>query len=197
MYFGKYGVNIAMSSKYRQLLLSLGLLALLSGLVLFGCSGNGGKSESDADVSSASDSVADSADIKEIQAMFDEAATRWHYGDKAVLYDLEFEYLQKEYTFDEYLDFRQVRWLEADTLASITVDSVEFFGRDSAYATATAMFVGPGGDTTYMPDTYPVYYHRGRWIHPTVSVIDKQLEFDERKRVADSAAAAEADLEGN
>jgi hypothetical protein len=126
----------------------------------------------------------------------DEAAARWSYGDKAVLYDLEFEYLQKENTFDEYLAFQQVAYLEADTLASMTVDSIDFFEGDSAYVAATAMFVGPSGDTSYMPDKYRLYFHRGRWIHPTVSTIDMQLEFEERRRVADSAAEAEAELEG-
>ena len=137
-----------------------------------------------------------STDEELVQAMFDEAATRWSYGDKGVLYDLEFEYLQKENTFDEYLTFRQVAYLEADTLAFIKVDSIEFYDRDSAHAAATAVFVGPAGDTTFMPDQYRLYFHRGRWIHPTVSTIDMQLEFDERRRVADSAVAAEAELEG-
>ncbi|UCC44479.1 MAG: hypothetical protein JSU65_00690 [Candidatus Zixiibacteriota bacterium] len=128
--------------------------------------------------------------------MFTEASTRWHYGDKAALYDIEFEYLQEKNTFDEYLEFGQIQHLEADTLVQMVVRSVEFFGQDSAMAVVDAIFVGPTGDTTVFPDRYKVYYHRGRWIFPSVSVIEQQLQWEELRRVADSAAAAEEELEG-
>lgn len=144
-----------------------------------------------------SEMSADSTAQDKIQAMFREAATRWHHGDKAVLYDLEFEYLQEKHTFDEYLTFGQVSYLEADTLVDMVVKGVELFeSGDSAHAVVDAIFVGPSGDTSFFADKYRVYYHRGRWIHPTVSVIGKQLEYEDLRRVADSAAAAEAELEG-
>ena len=163
------------------------------------CSGDGDNDRS-ADTAQGVDTLSqtsgDSTDIQLIQAMFDEARTRWHYGDKAVLYDMEFEYLRQKHTFDEYLEFQQIKYLEADTLYALTVKDVEFFDRDSATATVEAMFIGPTDDTSYFTDLYRVYYYGGRWIHPTASVIEQQLEFENIRRIADSAAAAEAELEG-
>lgn len=135
------------------------------------------------------------ADSVLIQEMFTEAAERWHAGDLGVLYDLEFEYLREKYTFDEYLDFKQIKYLEADTLMALVVKRINFFDHDSAAADAEAIFVGPSGDTSRFVDTYRLYYHLGRWIHPTVSVIDQQKTYDSLRHVADSAAAAEAELE--
>jgi len=158
-------------------------------LVVMGCGGDSPESETA--------SVPDSTDIKLIQEMFTEAATRWHYGDKAVLYDLEFEYVQVKHTLDEYLEFDQIKYLEADTLEAFEVKNVTFFDRDSAHVIAEAVFVGPTGDTSHFVDksVYRVYFHRGRWIHPSAGVIEKQLEYEEIRQVADSAAAAEAELE--
>jgi hypothetical protein len=160
--------------------------------VAFGCSGETDQVDDTADMAT---SVVDSSDFELIQAMFTEVAVRWHHGDKAVLYDLEFEYLQDKYTFDEYLEFRQIQYLEADTLEALMVKDVEFFGRDSATVTAEAVFIGPTGDTSYYTDKYRVHFHRGRWIRATAGSIDLQIEYEELRRVADSAAEAEAELE--
>ena len=172
-----------------------GFLVVLAAAIVavaFGCSGETDQVDNASSVATA---AIDSSDVELIQAMFTEVAMRWHHGDKAVLYDLEFEYLQDKYTFDEYLDFRQIQYLEADTLEALVVKDVEFFGRDSATVTAEAVFIGPTGDTSYYTDKYRVHFHRGRWIRATAGAIDLQMEYEELRRVADSAAEAEAELE--
>ncbi len=185
MFFGMYGVSIGHKAKASAVTLVM-VAALMAAI---GCGGESQKVETA--------SVSDSTDIKLIQEMFMEAANRWHYGDKAVLYDLEFEYVQDKYTYDEYLDFGQIKYLEADSLVAIVVKDVTLFDRDSAHVMADAVFVGPSGDTSHFLDENPyhLYFHRGRWIHPSVGSIDLQLEYEEVQRVADSAAAAEAMLE--
>lgn len=194
-----------------RVLTLIGLATMIVMLMSPACSKNDKRTEG----KNAQANAADSTDEQRIQAMFHEAAVRWHHGDKAVLYDLEFEYLQQKSTYDDYLNFGQISYLEADTLIDLIVKSIQFFPPessltdssagsgaskthpDSAYAVVDAIFVGPTGDTSVFPDKYRVYYHRGRWIHPTMSVISKQLEYEDLRRVADSAAAAEAEMEGN
>lgn len=194
MYFDECGGNTMRRFRRTVLTAIVGITTLIAIVLFCGCAGSE-DTESPADTAAKYATETDSTDIKLIQEMFTEAAVRWHYGDKAVLYDLEFEYLQDKYTFDEYLDFRQIQYLEADTLEALTVKDVQFYGRDSALASAEAMFIGPTGDTSRFTDLYPIYFHRGRWIRPTAGAIDLQVEFEERRRVADSAAAAEAELE--
>ncbi len=127
-----------------------------------------------------------------IQEALSEAAERWHYGDKAVLYDNELEYLQDKYNFDDYLTFRQIEFAEADTVEAINVQNLTFFGRDSALAAVEIVFKGPSGKISRDHDKYMMYFHRGRWIRPTVGSMDIQREYNVTRRQADSAAEAEA-----
>lgn len=123
-----------------------------------------------------------------VQATLTEVARRLHYNDLAVLYDLEFEYLQDEVTFDEYLKFPQTRALRNDTIEAITVREIAFLGNDTAIVRVEAMFVGPTGDTSLGDDVYRMFLHRGRWIHPTVSNPGRQIKYENVMRAADSAS---------
>ncbi len=169
----------------------IGSLALALGMaaLLFGC---GQKSETDVKSKSAVDASSRQSDRELIQAALTEAITRWHYGDKAVLYDNELEYLQDKYNFDDYLTFRQIEFAEADTVTGIDVKDVTFFGHDSAQAKVEITFKGPSGKISKDYDKYMMYYHRGRWIRPTVGSMDLQREYNTIQRQADSAAEAEA-----
>ncbi|MBU0984189.1 MAG: hypothetical protein KKA42_09990 [candidate division Zixibacteria bacterium] len=137
-----------------------------------------------------------STDEQRIQDVLDEVVARWHNKDKAVLYDLEFPYLRDQFTFDEYLRFPQIEWMNADSVRSIKALDFVFYDRDSADALVEVVLVDPaGGDTSIVNDRYRFYYHRDRWIRPTVSTSLLQYEYDRDWRAADSAAAAEAELE--
>ena len=190
MYYVRSGVNTKRWCNPVKGFLTVLVAAMVA--IALGCTG---ETDQVNDAVSESTSIRDSSDVELIQAMFTKVAVRWHHGDKAALYDLEFEYLQDKYTYDEYLDFRQIQYLEADTLEALVVKDVEFFGRDSATVAAEAVFIGPTGDTSYFTDQYLVHFHRGRWIRPSASTIDLQMEYEELRRVADSAAEAEAELE--
>ena len=132
-----------------------------------------------------------------IQEALTEAIARWHSGDKAVLYDNEFEYLQAKYNFDDYLTFRQIEFAEADTVTGIAAQEYTFFGRDSALVNVEVTFKGPSGKVSKDYDKYMMYFHRGRWIRPSVGSIEIQREYDQIRRQADSAAEAEEHDSGN
>lgn len=136
-------------------------------------------------------SVSPADDRREIEATLEETATRWRYGDKVILYEQEFECLQVEDSFDEYLESDQIRQMSSDTVRAFNVKDVRFFDRDSALVSVDVVFVGPTGDTTLYPQEWTMFYHRGRWIRPTLSTPEEQLRFEERRRKADSAAKAE------
>jgi len=53
-------------------------------------------------------------------------------------------------------------------------------------------FKGPTGKISHMSDTYKMYFHRGRWIRPTLSNLRMQKAYERSRFEADSAAEAEA-----
>ncbi len=130
-----------------------------------------------------------------IQESLNEVVARWHHGDKAVLYDNEFPYLREDFTFEDYLENKQVKMLQADSLAAMKIKDVQLLGKDSAIVDVDVIFVGPLGDTSHLDNTYVMYYHGGRWLRPTLSGYVQQMERDTDRRIADSTAAAESDDE--
>lgn len=137
-----------------------------------------------------------SSDEAMIQAMYDTAITRLRNRDKSGLYDFEFEYIKEQFTFADYQAFPQIRVAEADTTDSFRVDSVDFYGgiekRDSAKVFGTIVFRNFGDTISYLPGQWHTcYFHQGRWIRPSVGVIQNQLAFDSLKNAAGSAAEGE------
>ena len=165
--------------------LTLNWLILFLAAVLIGCSSD--KEEA------AGRGVSPADDRREIEATLDETASRWRYGDKVVLYEQEFEYVQVEHTFDKYLEIDRIKRMESDTVRAFAVKNVRFFDRDSALVSVDVVFVGPAGDTTRLPQEWTMFYHRGHWMRPTLSSFQGQKQFEERRRKADSAAEAEKD----
>jgi hypothetical protein len=163
--------------------LTVSALILSVAFGLSGCSSEKGQS--------GGQSVSPADDRREIEATLEETATRWRYGDKVILYEQEFECLQVEYTFDEYLELGDIKGMNSDTVRAFTVKNVRFFDRDSALVSVDVVFVGPAGIPTLYPQEWTMFYHRGRWIRPTLSSPQEQLRFEERRRKADSAAKAE------
>jgi hypothetical protein len=137
-----------------------------------------------------------SSEIKAIEKSLNETIARLRYGDKSALYENEFEYFTDEVTYDEYLEKAEIRWASADTIQYLEVKDIDFFDKDSAIVYLTVHFEGPSGKKTYLDDQIVIYYHKGRWIKPTVTTIDLQLDYEAKIRAADSAAAAEAAEEG-
>ena len=185
MYSDIHGVNIMTIGKLVGVILGLAVACVIAG-----CS-----SDDDPADQNNSGAVSVEDDRREIEATLEETAVRWRYGDKAVLYEQEFEYLQIEHTYDDYLELGRIRRMESDTVVTFTVKDVQFFGRDSAQLSVDVVFVGPTLDTTRLPQEWVMYFHKGRWIKPTMSSLKHQIVFEELRRQADSAAAVEE--EGN
>lgn len=187
MFFVTYGVSI-MNSAFDKLLVIVVILCLV---LAAACGKQGETPDTSAGGAGETASLTEEEIIGEV---LNEAIIRLKYGDKTGLYENEFEYMKDEYTYDDYLRMAQIRWAEADSITFVEVRRIEFFDRDSAQVDVTVHFEGPTGQKSYVRDKVVVYYHQGRWIKPTVSVIDQQLYYDEKIRVADSAAAAEEEL---
>ncbi|MFQ6008915.1 MAG: hypothetical protein ACE5K8_08210, partial [Candidatus Zixiibacteriota bacterium] len=172
------------------------LLLTLCISLLVSCSSKTELDDVGQDSTSMADKMDEAAEKEIIDRMLNETITRLRYGDKSALYENEFEYFTDEVNFDEYLERDEIKWAQADTITFLEIKNVEFFDRDSALVSLTVHFEGPTGQKSYLDDRIVVYHHKGRWIKPTVTVIDLQLDYEEKIRVADSAAAAEAAEEG-
>ena len=172
------------------------LMLISTGIGFFGsCSKKSDSSDAGQDATIASNVKGELSEEEIIEEMLNEVLIRLRYGDKSGLYENEFEYAQDETSFEEYLGMGQIRVAQADTITFVEVRHVNFFDHDSAIVDVTVHFEGPTGKKSFFRDKVVVYYHKGRWIKPTVSVIDLQANYDNMIRVADSVAAAEAEEE--
>lgn len=173
-------------------------LLVLIALAAFGCGQEVDQGASDA----ASDTTADdrlagkSREWRDIQAMLDEVIERWRYRDKTVLYDLEFEYVRDQFTYDEYHDIPQIRHTHADTVYALDLLSLTLYeDGDSARGDVMATLVSSGGDTVRLTDNYPFYHRDGRWLRPTVGSYTVQQDYDSLQHEAIEAARREAEME--
>jgi hypothetical protein len=130
----------------------------------------------------------------QFEALINETIDRMRYGDKAGLYDMEFEYFRDETTFDVYLTRGDIRWANADSLSFIEVKAVRLFGEDSAAVDVLIYFEGPGGKKTALDEEYKLYHLQGYWHKPTVSVISAQIDYQNLIRQAEEAAEEEESI---
>lgn len=115
-----------------------------------------------------------------IEANLSEAMERLYHHDNSGLYENEFAYLKDEHNFDSYLTFGQISYRNPMQVSKLVVDSVELYQHDSALAWATIDLQDQTGkNQTLSEQPLIVYYHNGRWIKPTVSVIQNQIPYDE------------------
>ncbi len=166
------------------------MLFIISGVILGGCSSQKNDTKSDNTPMTAEEQK--SADWKEIENILNEGLTRLKYKDKSGLYELEFEYLRDEKTYDDYLAMGEIRWASMDTINHVEVLNIDFFDRDSAHVTIKYVFDSPGGGQSTTDDIVTVYWHQGKWIKPTVSIIANQLEYEEAIKAAEAEALKEA-----
>jgi hypothetical protein len=161
-------------------------------LAASGCSTNKeDDSDNNLDTSSTAVNTVLTEDEK-IEKVINDAMTRLRYRDKSYIYDMEFQYYKDEHTFDDYLKERQILMAKADTLEYVDVVSAEYFGDDSAIATVEVHFKGPTGVESVLKQPGTVFYKRdGEWIKPTLSKIDKQLQYDAIREEAQKSAKSE------
>jgi len=164
------------------------LLLLFSLGVFVVCNSNKEQSAEGVATATASDQRSDSAII---ESTFKEVMTRWSYRDMAALYDMEFEYVQDKFTYDDYLKQPEIKGTAIDSFYDFKVKSVKKFGDDSALVDNIIILKGPSGKISEYPQQVMMYHYKGRWIKPFIGVAAFQRQYEEMIRKADSAAAAE------
>lgn len=163
-------------------IITAGLILLL----VWGCAKEKSQTASGTSTPAPSDTLA------AIEASLNDVVLRLRHRDKTGIYESEFDYLQRKFTFDEYWNFPQMRSVEADTTEFIDAKSFVAYPPDSVLVTVEVLFKGPSGvESILRPPPWKVFFHQGKWIRPTISDYALQKDFDIVKRQADSAAAAE------
>ncbi len=171
------------------LILSLGVL-----VGVWGCGGGSKNETSTAEDTTATAAPKDTTTRGRIEAMLNETIDRTRYKDPSSLWENKLEYLHDRETYDDYVKRGQIPWAIsiADTTMHIDVDSVTTYDHDSALVIVTAHFKGYTGKVSQLSMPLTVYYQDGRWIKPTVSVIEQQVSFDSIRNEAIKAAEREA-----
>jgi len=115
-----------------------------------------------------------------IEANLSEAMERLYYHDNSGLYENEFAYLKDEHNFDSYITFGQISYRNPKQVSRLVVDSIELYQHDSALTWVTIDLEDNTGKVeTISEQALITYFHDGRWIKPTVSVIQNQIPYDE------------------
>ncbi len=195
MHYETYGVNIMKNISKRFLLLIL----LLTVSIFYGCSSdnkekketiNGDKTETQQLVIDSTFSHKELVTVQDtIEAALIDAMERLRNYDNSGLYENEFAYLTDETTFDEYLKFGQIMHHPPGDVIALAVDSLSLFAHDSASVWLTISLEFQDGKVQELTDqNLIVYYHKNRWIKPTVSVIKFQAEYDDLIRQAEEAS---------
>ncbi len=194
MYYEKYGVNIMKNISNRRSLFN-GVMIVLACVFFYGCSSD--SSNENSDTSETEQVVVKTPIVQKelltvqdtIEAALSDAMERLRYYDNSGLYENEFSYLTDESSFDDYLKFGQITQRPQADVTELKVDSLWMYGHDSASVWVSIALEYPGGQVENMTEQeLKVYYHKEKWIKPTVSVIKYQLEYDDLIRQADEAS---------
>lgn len=117
--------------------------------------------------------------INETEELF----TRSKVLDYEVLFENEYPYMRDEAELEGYLTHRILQWGRVDTLAALQIDSVTLFD-DSAYAHLQIEYLL--SDSSLKIRSIPLFWYSigdTDWVHPTLSHLNRQLEYEEEIRV--------------
>lgn len=108
--------------------------------------------------------------------------TRIKVRDFSVIWENEYYYMRDESPLEEYLNNPYMQWYKPDTLEAIELDSVWVWD-DSAYAFMKTEWLR--SDSTFKVDTIRLrwVYWGEEWLKPTLSVAERQLQFEEELRI--------------
>jgi hypothetical protein len=123
-----------------------------------------------------------------------ELFTRIKVHDYAVIYENEFQYLKEEADIEQFLDHPVMEWYKTDTLLALQVDSVTAWA-DSAYAHLQLEYVLADSTLSITAISLRWHYSNDEWIKPTMSFLNKQLEFEDEIRMYMEAIQAKKDRE--
>jgi len=108
--------------------------------------------------------------------------TRIKVRDYAAIWENEFPYLREDSPREEYLQNDYMKWYKPDTLMAIQIDSATTW-EDSAYVHMALEWLL--SDSSFKTDTIRLRWHYSmeEWIKPTISTLNRQLEFEEELRM--------------
>jgi len=122
----------------------------------------------------------------QVQAIMDETEElfmRSKVLDYEVLYENEYPYMRDELELEIYLKNRYIQWGRIDTLAALQIDSVTIHG-DSAHAHLQLEYML--SDSSINLTSVALFWYKiddTDWVHPTLSNLSKQLEYEEEIRI--------------
>ena len=104
-------------------------------------------------------------------------------NDYSVIWENEFAYFREDSPLEEYLNNDYMKWYKPDTLIAIQIDSIVVSGEDSAYAAMKVEWLQ--SDSSLKIDTIrlPWIHSQDEWLKPTLSNLQRQLDFEEELRV--------------
>jgi len=119
----------------------------------------------------------------EIMQKTEDMFTRIKVRDFAVIWENEFPYMRDESPLEEYLNNAYMKWYRADTLTAVQIDSVVVWDQDTAYAYMETEWLL--ADSSFKVDSIRLRWHYSgdEWIKPTISVMDRQKDYEEELRV--------------
>ena len=128
---------------------------------------------------------------QKIANQLNEALQRLRYDDKSGLYELEFSYYTDENSYDEYIKRGEIIYAQMDSIHHLNVFDFIFYDDDSADVNIEYVFKSSAGGHSTVKDMFRLYKSHDRWVKPTVTRIQHQLEYDYKIEKAIKAAEEE------
>ncbi|MFH2049674.1 MAG: hypothetical protein ABIJ12_09530 [bacterium] len=128
---------------------------------------------------------------QEIANTLNEALQRLKYNDKSGLYELEFSYYTDEHTYDDYIKRGEIQYAQMDSINHLEVYDFTYYDDDSADVNIAYVFNSAAGGFTTLKDMFRLFKSHDRWVKPTVTTLQLQLEYDYKIQKAIEAAEEE------
>ena len=128
---------------------------------------------------------------QEIANTLNDALQRLRYNDKSGLYELEFSYYTDEHTYDDYIKRGEIQYAQMDSINHLEVYDFTYYDDDSADVNIGYVFNSAASGLTTLKDMFRLYKSHDRWVKPTVTVLQLQLEYDYKIQQAIEAAEEE------
>jgi hypothetical protein len=112
-----------------------------------------------------------------IEVMLNIAIERQRYNDKSGMYELEFGYLTDQLILDQYIRDKRIMYERPEVINKAEVIDVHRFNYDSASVDAIIYIKNANDEIVEVEQKIVVYYYRERWIRPTLSKVESELQY--------------------
>ena len=117
-----------------------------------------------------------------VEYMLNMAIERNRYNDKSGMYELEFGYLNDQLILDQYIRDKRMMSDRPEILNKVEVISVNRYSSDSALANVKLYIQPPNKELDVVDQQIVVYHYRGRWVRPTLSKVESELQYQRALR---------------